>query len=210
MVEMVKIKNVIDNRMQCTPKPCLSLPQDVLEVKPINGFRTGSGALRWIYLNIFLIKEHIQNSKGVYNLKSHVWTRTRIASFCKTQTDYKVDYMRDNWKEVHRHTFTYLLWPCRAIPCFQTHLLTAWFPGCPKVSSDFQGLFLAVSVPASLRSFSGTLPIYRLPSFSWISPFLCLPCLELLKLFGFMEAPLFSKGTRYSQTSDPAQTLLYF
>lgn len=46
MVEMVKIKNVIDNRMQCTPKPWLSLPQDVLEVKPINGFRTGSGALR--------------------------------------------------------------------------------------------------------------------------------------------------------------------
>lgn len=61
--------------------------------------------------------------------------------------------------------------------------------------------FSNVSVFASLSSFSGTQPMSRLPSLSWMSSFLCLPHLELLKLFGFTEAPLVSRGMSYSQTS---------
>lgn len=108
---------------------------------------------------------------------------------------------KEKWIKVHRHIFTYLSWSCRAL-CCKTNVLPAWISGCPKIFSDFQGFFFSnVSVFASLSSFSGTQPMSRLPSLSWISSFLCLPHLELLKLFGFTEAPLVSRGMSYSQTS---------
>lgn len=131
----------------------------------------------------------------VYNLKSQVWTRTRIASFCKTWSDYNVEYKRGSWKEVYRHVFTFLLWPCRVIPCFHTYLLTVWFSGLPQTFQWLSGIFfLKVSVPASLSSFSGTLQIYRLPSLCQISSFLYIATSWTFEALGLHEVSIALQG----------------